>query len=66
MVVIFDKPDSRFIIDVIDTPLSPIFLPVTFTSKKSKKGVYYNPYFPINNPDTEGRITSFNDYIDPI
>ena len=40
--------------------------PVTFTSKKSKKGVYYNPHFTINNPDTEGVITSFNNYIDAI
>ena len=29
-------------------------LPVTFASKKFKKGVYYNPYFTNDNPDSEG------------
>jgi hypothetical protein len=41
-------------------------LPVLLISQNPKKGVYYNPYFTINNPDTEGGITSFNNYIDAI
>jgi hypothetical protein len=27
-------------------------LPELFTSKNPKKGVYYNPYFTINSPET--------------
>ena len=33
-------------------------LPETFYSLIIENGVYYNPYFTINNPDTEGGITS--------
>jgi hypothetical protein len=29
-------------------------LPETFSSLISKKGVYYNPYFTMDNPDSEG------------
>jgi len=39
---------------------------VTFSSLILKKGVYCNPYFTINNPDTEGGISSFNNYINTI
>jgi hypothetical protein len=28
-----------------------MLFPETFISKKSKKGVYYNPYFTINDAD---------------
>jgi len=37
-----------------------MLLPETFYSLIIENGVYYNPYFTINNPDTEGGITSFN------
>ena len=30
----------------------------TFTSKKSNKGVYYNPYFTINDLDRAGPLIS--------
>jgi len=33
-----------------------VSLPVLFISKNPKKGVYYNPYFTINNPDPRGRL----------
>ena len=36
-----------------DVP-STTFLPVTFTSKKFKKGVYNNPYSTINDPNPKG------------
>jgi len=29
-------------------------LPVTFASQKPQKGVYYNPYFTIDNPNPKG------------
>jgi hypothetical protein len=31
-------------------------VPETFASKKSKKGVYYNPYFTIDHSDSKGRL----------
>ena len=36
--------------------LTPLFLPKTFTSKKSKMGVYYNPYFTVDPPHCGGRL----------
>jgi hypothetical protein len=39
-----------------------MLLPEIFTFKNLKKGVYYNPYLTINDPDTEGGIVSFSNY----
>ena len=39
-----------------DNPLINSSFFVTFCSLILKKGVYYNPYFTMDNPDTEGGL----------